>query len=88
MSSLLPIGRLAAQVIAGFGVSKIVSGIIQNNVVISTTAQAVAVKTGGFILGSMLIDQSSKHIEDMITEAQATIEKFKNKDTEDNETVE
>lgn len=66
MLAYLPHVKLGAQIVAGLGVGKIVGDIIQNNVVITTTLQKVTVKTGAFVLGSMLIDQSSKHVEETI----------------------
>jgi hypothetical protein len=59
----LSAAKLATQVVAGLGVSRIVTEIIRNNVAIATTTQAVTVKVGGFVLGSMLMEQSANHIE-------------------------
>jgi hypothetical protein len=67
--SYLPVAKLTAQVVAGLGVSKILGDIIKNNVAITTTVQAVTVKTGSFVLGSMLWEQSSNHIERLTNEA-------------------
>lgn len=63
MSGYLPVAKLAAQFVAGLGVSKILSGIIQNNVTIVTTADKVLVTAGNIVLGSMLVEQTSNHIE-------------------------
>jgi hypothetical protein len=63
MFPYLPQVKLAGQIFAGLGVSKILGDVIKNNVVITTTFQKVTVHAGTFVLGSMLIDQSSKHIE-------------------------
>jgi hypothetical protein len=79
MSSYLPMGKLAAQVVAGLGVSKIVNDIVKNNVVIATTAQAVTVKVGAFVLGSMLWEQSAIHVEKQIDELVTYVEKIRNK---------
>lgn len=64
MFPYLPQAKLTAQIVAGLGVSKIVSDIVKNNVVVVTTFQKVTVGAGSFVLGSMLMDQSAKHIEE------------------------
>ena len=74
----LPLIKLATQIAAGMGVSKIVSDIVRNNVPIVTTAQAVSVKVGTFVLGSMLVEQSSNHIEAQVANLTELVEKFKN----------
>ena len=79
MFAQLPLIKVAAQVVSGLGVSKIVSDIVRNNVVIQTTAQAVTVKAGAFVLGSMLVEQSSNHIDRTVTDIAAWFEK-KNED--------
>jgi len=63
MYTYLPYAKLGAQIVAGLGVGKIVGDIIRNNVVVVTTFQKVTVTTGSFVLGSMLVDQSTRHVE-------------------------
>lgn len=75
LNSYIPMAKLAAQLVAGFGVSKIVADIVKNNVVITSTVQDVSVKVGGFVLGSMLIEQSSQHIDRQINDVVAWYEK-------------
>jgi hypothetical protein len=71
----LPLVKAATQIAAGMGVSKIVTDIVRNNVAIATPAQAVTVKVGSFILGSMLWEQSSEHIERQTNNLVALISK-------------
>ena len=68
MSGYLPVAKLAAQLVAGLGVSKIVAGIVKNNVTIVTVAEKVMVNAGSAVLGSMLVQQSSNHIEQVTNE--------------------
>lgn len=75
LNSYIPMAKLAAQLVAGFGVSKIVADIVKNNVVVTSTVQDVSVKVGGFVLGSMLIEQSSQHIDRQINDVVAWYEK-------------
>jgi hypothetical protein len=74
MSGYLPVAKLAAQLVTGLGVSKIVAGIVKNNVAIVTTAEKVMVHAGSAVLGSMLVEQSSNHIERMTNEVVAWYE--------------
>jgi hypothetical protein len=55
--------RLGTQLVAGLGVSKIVADIVKNNVSVVTTADAIKVWTGSLVIGSMIVEQSSNHIE-------------------------
>lgn len=59
----LPIVRGGLQLVAGLGVTKIIADIVKNNVSVVTTADAVKVWTGSFVIGSMIVEQSSNHIE-------------------------
>lgn len=77
MLSYLPVVKLSAQFVAGLGVSKILSGIIQNNVTIATTAEKVMVNTGSIVLGSMLVQQSSNHIEQVANDVSTWLENRK-----------
>ena len=77
MFPYLPAAKLVTQVVAGMGVSKILGDIIKNNVVIATKTQAVTVKVGTFVLGSMLWDQSSNHIEKAANDVAALVTKLK-----------
>jgi len=63
MLTALPLAKVATQLVAGLGVSKIVTDIIKNNVAIVTPLQRVTVATGTFVLGSIAVEQSSNHIE-------------------------
>lgn len=76
MSGFL-VAKLAAQIVAGLGVTRIVGGIVQNNVVIVTTTQKVLVNAGTFVIGSMLVQQSSRQIEMMSKDAVLLYEKVK-----------
>ena len=74
-SSYIPLAKLAVQTVSGFGVSKILGDIVKNNVSIMTPAQAVSVKVGSFVLGSILWEQSSNHIERIMDDLVKTIQK-------------
>ena len=78
MAAYLPIAKLGAQVVAGLGVSKIVADIVKNNVRVVTTADAVKVWAGSFVIGSMLVEQSSNHIERVTNDVSTWLEGRKN----------
>jgi hypothetical protein len=83
MFAYLPLIKAVTQIAAGVGVSKIVEDIVKNNVTISTTAQAVVVKAGSLVLGSMLWEQSSNHIERQTDNFVALITKHNNDSTDE-----
>ena len=83
MLNYLPVAKLAGQVVAGLGVSKILSDVIKNNVRVVTTADAVKVWVGSFVLGSMIVEQATNHVERATDEAVAMLKSFKaEKETE------
>lgn len=77
MVPMVTLAKFAAQTVAGMGASKIVTDIIRNNVVVTTTAQRVFVGAGSFVLGSMVFEQSVNHIDRMVNEAVASFKQAK-----------
>jgi hypothetical protein len=82
MSGYLPVAKLGVQFVAGLGVSKIVADIVKNNVSVVTTADAVKVWTGSLVIGSMVVEQSSNHIEKVANNMSAWLESRKTEKTE------
>jgi hypothetical protein len=66
MSDKLPFVRLGVHLISSIGVSKIVNDIIRNNTDIVTTADAVKVWTGSIVIGSIIAENASKHVNNKI----------------------
>jgi hypothetical protein len=64
MSTQLPVARLAIHTLASLGVSKVINDVITNNTVVETSADAVKVWAGSVVLGSILVDATSKHVND------------------------
>lgn len=73
MSNQLKIARLAVQILASVGVSKVVNDVIVNNTNIQTTADAVKVWSGSVVIGSMVAEQASKHVNERMDAAAAWI---------------
>ena len=75
LQAYLPLVKAVTQIAAGMGVSKIVTDVVSNNVALATPFQAVTVRVGSFVLGSMLWEQSSNHIDRQVNNVVAMIQK-------------
>jgi hypothetical protein len=64
MSDKLPVIRLAVHILASVGVSKVINDVITNNVNVVTPADTVKVWTGSIVIGSMIAEHASKHVND------------------------
>jgi hypothetical protein len=62
ISSSLPLGRLAVQVVSTVGVSKVINDIIVNNTNVQTTADVVKVWTGSLVLGAVVVEHTSDYV--------------------------
>jgi len=83
VTSYLPAVKLGVQVVAGLGISKIVKDVVSHHVTIVTTADAVKVCVGSFVITSMVVDQSSNHIERAANDVAAWFDNRKNDDEPD-----
>jgi hypothetical protein len=66
--SNMPLTRLVVQLVASVGVSKVVNDVIKNNVTVTSTFQQVNVWTGSIVIGSLIGDVASKHVDDRTTQ--------------------
>jgi hypothetical protein len=64
----VPAIKLGAQILGGLGSAKIVNDIIRNHVIVNTTADAVKVWAGSFVISGMIIEQSSSYIDRLTKE--------------------
>lgn len=78
MSSTLPVVKLAVQFVASIGVSKVVHDIIKMNTISETTVDAVKVVTGSVVIGSMIAEHASKHVNSRVDSVIAWNESRKN----------
>lgn len=69
MSNVMPVARLAVHLISSVGVSKVVNDIIKNNTNVVTTADAVKVAAGSLVIGSMIAEHASKHVNNRVDAA-------------------
>jgi hypothetical protein len=84
-SSQLNLLKLATNVVASASVWKVVNDVIRHNVSVQTTADAVKVWTGSLIIGSMVADQASQHVNKNFDKAAEWLENRKG--TENSGTV-
>ena len=77
ISSSLPLGRLAVQVISTIGVSKVVNDIIVNNTNVQTTADAIKVWTGSLVIGAVVIETTTNFVDAKMTQFATWNEKRK-----------
>lgn len=81
MTNTLPVARLAIHVIASLGVSKVINDVISNNTNVVTSADAVKVWTGSIVLGSLIAEHASKHVDTRINSVLAWNESRKTAQT-------
>lgn len=62
MVGMNPVARLAVNVVASFGTSKVVKDIIKNNVTINGTRDLVNVWIGTVVIGSLIADVAERHV--------------------------
>jgi hypothetical protein len=77
MTGTLPIAKLAVQVTASLGVSKVVWDVIARNTTVVTNFDAVRVLAGQVVLGTMVADAAAKHVNARMDEAIAWYESRK-----------
>lgn len=82
-AAYLPAIKLGVQVVAGLGISKIVKDVVSHHVTIVTTADAVKVWVGSFVITSMVVEQSSNHIERAANDVVSWFDNRKNDDEPD-----
>jgi hypothetical protein len=73
-ASQIGLVKLGINVVASASVWKIVNDVIKHNVAIETGADVVKVWTGSLIIGSMVADQASKHVNEKFDSALAWME--------------
>lgn len=81
MTNKLDIVKTAINFAAGAGVSKVVHDIIKNNTDPETTADTLKVAAGSIVLGSMVADRASEHVNAKVDAIAAWASKLKDKKT-------
>lgn len=60
------LARLVINGVSSLGVAKIVAEVIKNNTVTVTTSQKLLVNAGSIVLGSMIVEKASDHVNNTI----------------------
>jgi hypothetical protein len=92
--SAFAIGKAGVQILAALGVTRVVTEVIKNNTVAVTTVDKILINTGGFVLGSIVVDHASDRVnyafekfdtwnEKRKEEAEAAEQESKNGDSKD-----
>jgi len=71
----VPLMKTAAQIVGGLGVSKIVLQVVQNNTTVVTLTDAILIRAGSLVLGSIAVDHATNHIGEMVDEMVNNFEK-------------
>lgn len=80
MSNKIQIAKLVAQIATTVGVSKVTHDIISNNTTVETTADAVKVWIGSFVIGGMVAERAHEHVDRRID---GTIDWFDKRQTDE-----
>ena len=59
----MKIAKAAIRIISGAGCSKVVNDIIRNNTNVETTMDSIKVLVGSIVIGTMVADAGSDHVE-------------------------
>ena len=62
------VAKRIVTVVVGFGISKIVSGIIRNNTTPERVSDQIAINAGSYVIGAMIADQAKKFTDAKIDE--------------------
>ena len=63
MFNLLPVAKLATQLVAGLGVSKVVGDVLKSSTTVATKIDAVRVKVGIAVISGIIAEQGTKSID-------------------------
>jgi len=69
MSNALPIAKLAVQALTTISVSSVVRDVIRNNTVAVTVFDQVKVTVGSLVVGSIVNDYATKHVNEKMDAA-------------------
>ena len=58
--------KAGVHIISALGVSKVLGDIIKNNTTVVTTTDKVLVNAGSIVLGSMIVEKASNHVNEQI----------------------
>ena len=71
MSDPFMIAKIAGQLVGTVGVTKVVGDIIRNNVTIVTRMDSARVTVGSFVISSIAMDYTARHVSEYVDRAYA-----------------
>lgn len=83
MPDSIKIVRIAAHLIAGAGVSKVVSDVVKNNTTAKNSLDQIRILVGGTVLSTMVVDLAHRHVDNKIDAAVAWYNDRKKTDEEE-----
>lgn len=83
MFASIKFARAAVQIVAGAGVSKVVSDVVKNNTTIKSSYDQVRILVGGTVLSTMALDLTHRHVDNKIDAAVAWYNDRKKQDEEE-----
>lgn len=63
--------KLGAHVLGALGVTKVVGDIIARNSIVNTTWDVVRIRAGSIVIGSLIAEHASQHVEDRMNQGYA-----------------
>lgn len=69
----VPLIKFAVQTLGSVSAAKVVGDIVRNNTVATTVAEKVMVNVGSLVIGSMVMDAASKHLEEVWQSVQGNV---------------
>lgn len=58
--------KAGVHIVSALGVTKVLGDIVRNNVTVVTTTDKILVNAGSLVLGSMIVEAASKHVNEQI----------------------
>jgi hypothetical protein len=83
MSNKIALAKFATRIATGFSVAKVVNDMIRNNTTVESTTDNVMVFIGSAVIGSVVSDVTSPHVDAKFDAAVEWLESFNT--TENNE---
>lgn len=83
MPDSIGIVRATLRLVAGLGMSKVVSDVVKNNTTVVTPIDQIRVLIGGTVLSTMVVDFTNRHVDNKIDSAMAWYNDRKKTDEEE-----
>lgn len=72
--------KLSAHILAALGVTKVVGDIVTRNAIVNTTFDVIRIRCGSIVIGSLVAEHASQHVEERLNQVYAWYTKNGNDD--------